>query len=202
MTGMRTPSKPLPVIRPGGFTLLELMATITVAAVILMLAGPSLNDFMRKQRVITAVDSITSAIGQARSIAIATNSYVTIAPVDGTNWNSGVRVFSEGQSPNGTYSATADKLLGQYDAMPATMTVAFKSTANIASSTSSQTSLTYSPVGYTVTTPGKVAQVNATFIVKFVDGKPPSRGVIINALGRARTCDPAVDSTCVATATQ
>lgn len=188
--------------RSGGFTLLELMATITVAAVILMLAGPSLNDFMRKQRVITAVDSITSAIGQARSIAIATNSYVTIAPVDGTNWNSGVRVFSEGQSPNGTYSATADKLLGQYDAVPATMTVAFKSTANIASSTSSQTSLTYSPVGYTVTTPGKVAQVNATFIVKFVDGKPPSRGVIINALGRARTCDPAVDSTCVATATQ
>ncbi|WP_413706933.1 Tfp pilus assembly protein FimT/FimU [Ralstonia sp. Ralssp110] len=198
---MRTPSRPLPVIRPGGFTLLELMATITVAAVILMLAGPSLNDFMRKQRVITAVDSITSAIGQARSIAIATNSYVTIAPVDGTNWNSGVRVFSEGQSPSGTYSATADKLLGQYDAMPTTMTVAFKSTANIASSTSSQTSLTYSPVGYTVTT-GKVAQVNATFIVKFVDGKPPSRGVIINALGRARTCDPAVDSTCVPTATQ
>lgn len=188
--------------RSGGFTLLELMATITVAAVILMLAGPSLNDFMRKQRVITAVDSITSAIGQARSIAIATNSYVTIAPVDGTNWNSGVRVFSEGQSPNGTYSATADKLLGQYDAVPATMTVAFKSTANIASSTSSQTSLTYSPVGYTVTTPGKVAQVNATFIVKFVDGKPPSRGVIINALGRARTCDPVVDSTCVPTATQ
>lgn len=180
---------------------MELMATITVAAVILMLAGPSLNDFMRKQRVITAVDSITSAIGQARSIAIATNSYVTIAPVDGTNWNSGVRVFSEGQSPSGTYSATADKLLGQYDAMPTTMTVAFKSTANIASSTSSQTSLTYSPVGYTVTT-GKVAQVNATFIVKFVDGKPPSRGVIINALGRARTCDPAVDSTCVPTATQ
>ncbi|WP_410482438.1 pilus assembly FimT family protein [Ralstonia flatus] len=198
---MRTPSRTLPIIRPGGFTLLELMATITVAAVILMLAGPSLNDFMRKQRVITAVDSITSAIGQARSIAIATNSYVTIAPVDGTNWNSGVRVFSEGQSPSGTYSATADKLLGQYDAMPTTMTVAFKSTANIASSTSSQTSLTYSPVGYTVTT-GKVAQVNATFIVKFVDGKPPSRGVIINALGRARTCDPAVDSTCVPTATQ
>ena len=85
--------------------------------------------------------------------------------------------------------------------MPTGMTVAFKSTANISSSTSSQTSLTYSPVGYTVTT-GKVAQVNATFIVKFVDGKPPSRGVIINALGRARTCDPAVDSTCVPTATQ
>ena len=201
MTGMRTPSKPLPVIRPGGFTLLELMATITVAAVILMLAGPSLNDFMRKQRVITAVDSITSAIGQARSIAIATNSYVTIAPLDKTNWNNGVQVFSEGQNPNGIYDKTTDKLLGQYDAMPTGMTVAFKSTANISSSTSSQTSLTYSPVGYTVTT-GKVAQVNATFIVKFVDGKPPSRGVIINALGRARTCDPAVDSTCVATATQ
>lgn len=201
MTGMRTPSKPLPVIRPGGFTLLELMATITVAAVILMLAGPSLNDFMRKQRVITAVDSITSAIGQARSIAIATNSYVTIAPLDKTNWNNGVQVFSEGQNPNGIYDKTTDKLLGQYDAMPTGMTVAFKSTANISSSTSSQTSLTYSPVGYTVTT-SKVAQVNATFMVTFADNKPPSRGVIINALGRARTCDPAVDSTCVATATQ
>jgi len=186
----------------SGFTLLELMATITVAAVILMLAGPSLNDFMRKQRVITSVDSITSAIGQARSIAIATNSYVTIAPVDPTTgWKSGVQVFSEGQSPNGTYDKTVDRLLGQYDAMPTGMTVSFKSTANISGSTSSQTSLTYSPVGYTVTS-GKVAQVNASFVVSFTDGNPPSRLVIINALGRARTCDPAVDTTCVATASQ
>ena len=199
---MRTPSKPLPVIRPGGFTLLELMATITVAAVILMLAGPSLNDFMRKQRVITAVDSITSAIGQARSIAIATNSYVTIAPVDKANWISGVQIFSEGQNPSGVYDKGADKLLGQYDAMPAGMKVDFKSTANISSSTASQTSLTYSPVGYTVTAPGKVAQVNASFVISFRDNKPPSRGVIINALGRARTCDPAVDSTCSAAAAQ
>ena len=193
----------LPATRHRGFTLLELMATITVAAVILMLAGPSLNDFMRKQRVITSVDSITSAIGQARSIAIATNSYVTIAPVDSTaGWSSGIRVFSEGQSPNGTYDAKADRLLGQYDAMPTMMDVAFKSTANISGSTSSQTSLTYSPVGYTVTAPGKVAQVNATFVVTFKDHNPPSRAVIINALGRARTCDPAVDTTCVAAASQ
>ncbi|HWV05936.1 MULTISPECIES: GspH/FimT family pseudopilin [unclassified Ralstonia] len=185
-----------------GFTLLELLATITVAAVILMLAAPSLNDFMRKQRVITSVDSITSAIGQARSIAIATNSYVTIAPVDPTTgWQTGVRIFSEGQNPNGTYNPNADKLLGQYDAMPASMKVVFKSTANISGSSASQTSLTYSPVGYTVTT-GKVAQVNASFVVSFWDGKPPSRAVIINALGRARTCDPAVDSTCIPTATQ
>ncbi|MGS0621417.1 GspH/FimT family pseudopilin [Ralstonia sp. VS2407] len=189
--------------RHTGFTLLELMATITVAAVVLMLAAPSLNDFMRKQRVVTSVDSITSAIGQARSIAIATNSYVTIAPIDPTTgWQTGVRIFSEGQNPNGTYDANADKLLGQYDPMPTNMNVAFKSTANISGSTASQTSLTYSPVGYTVTTPTKVAQVNASFVVSFRDGKPPSRAVIINALGRARTCDPAVDSTCVPTATQ
>ena len=185
-----------------GFTLLELIATISIAAVLLMLAAPSLNDFMRKQRVITSVDSLTAAIGQARSIAIATNSYVTIAPVDNQNWNKGWQVFSEGQSPDGQYVATSDKLIGQYDELPAGMGITFDSTANVAGSTASKTSLTYSPAGYTVTT-GRVPQVNAYFYVYYIDTKNPARMLIINALGRARTCDPvAAPSTCDKSLTQ
>lgn len=197
MIVMRRSGFPLPLIhRCTGFTLVELITTITIAAIVLLIAAPSLTSFQRKQRIITTTDSITSAIGQARSIAIATNSYVTIAPIDNTNWQSGWRVFSEGRTPNGKYDPTAnpnDKVIAVYDPIPSDMAIGFTSTSNGAggATPSSSTSLTYSPVGYTVTA-GMVPQLSANFTISF-NGAPlvdPSRMVIINALGRARTCDP------------
>ena len=91
----------------SGFTLVELMVTISIVSIMLVLVAPGFADFMRKQRLIAATDGIASAIGQARTRALAQNVYVTIAPING-DWKNGWQVFSEGQNPDGVYNAPTD----------------------------------------------------------------------------------------------
>lgn len=56
-----------------GFTLVELMVTIAVVAVLLTLAVPSFNDFFEKARLRAAVDATQSLLAQARQEAVKTN---------------------------------------------------------------------------------------------------------------------------------
>ncbi|WP_231646899.1 Tfp pilus assembly protein FimT/FimU [Ralstonia syzygii subsp. celebesensis] len=102
VTIMRSNSLPFRNRPTLGFTLLEMMVTIAVISIMLVLVAPSFSDFLRKQRLLSATDSITSAIGQARTRALAQSSYVTVAPING-DWANGWRVFSEGQNPDGAY---------------------------------------------------------------------------------------------------
>ena len=187
--------------RQRAFSLLELLVTIAVISGMLVLATPSLNDFMRKQRILTTTDAITSAIGQARTRALASNSYVTIAPLGG-DWKNGWQVFSEGQNPDGLYTPGTDILINQYDPLPAGMSISYNSTAFAGGvGTTSGSYLIYGPNGYT-TSVTRQPQVIASFYVTYNQGGGITRRVIVNALGRARTCDPAADTTCIASATQ
>ena len=187
----------------SGFTLVELMVTISIVSIMLVLVAPGFADFMRKQRLIAATDGIASAIGQARTRALAQNVYVTIAPING-DWKNGWQVFSEGQNPDGVYNAPTDTLLSQYDALPNTMKVDYNSTAYVANAGQASGSyLIYSPNGYTSSVT-KQPQVTATFKIHYQDTPSPSRVVIVNALGRARTCDPdtAANGSCTTSLSQ
>ncbi|MDC6314619.1 GspH/FimT family pseudopilin [Ralstonia solanacearum] len=127
---MRSDNLPLRRLPARGFTLLELMVTIAVISIMLTLVAPSFSDFLRKQRMLSAADSITSAIGQARTRALAQNAYVTVAPING-DWANGWQVFSEGQNPNGIYDPSNDTLLSQYDALTNGLKVTYNSTAYV-----------------------------------------------------------------------
>lgn len=78
-----------------GFTLTELMIVVTVFAVLVGLALPSYNQFVRNQRVKTASFEVFSSLMQARSEAITRNASVTMAPVSG-NWANGWTVTDAG----------------------------------------------------------------------------------------------------------
>jgi type IV fimbrial biogenesis protein FimT len=80
----------------AGFTLIELMITITVGAVLLAVGMPSFRDFVAGQRVKTAGYDLSTALLMARSEAIKRNANVTVEPKSATNWVSGWSVLFGG----------------------------------------------------------------------------------------------------------
>jgi len=64
-------------IRARGFTLLELMFTLTMAAVLLGLAIPSFRTMTASNRVVTQANEMVSAVNFARSEAITRNTNIT-----------------------------------------------------------------------------------------------------------------------------
>ncbi|GMR14714.1 MAG: GspH/FimT family pseudopilin [Gammaproteobacteria bacterium] len=85
----------------SGFTMLELMITITIIAIGLSLAVPSIRDTMANNQVAVANNSIVSGINLARSEAITRGNAVAVCPSNTGNgcnngkWNRGWIVFDD-----------------------------------------------------------------------------------------------------------
>ncbi len=91
--------------RTPGFTLIELIVTIAVAAILATLAAPSFRQFIVSQRIKNASFDVVSALSLARSEAVTRNANVYFGRSSG--WTSGwyVSVNSDGSSPLFTHEA-------------------------------------------------------------------------------------------------
>ena len=76
-------------IRAGGFTLVEMLVTLTVLGIMMGVAIPSFKSFVEGQKVKTAAFDLTSALLLARSEAIKRNAAVTITPDTADTWIAG-----------------------------------------------------------------------------------------------------------------
>jgi len=72
-----------------GFTLIEMMVTVTIIAVMLGVGVPSFRNFIAGQKVKSASHDLMTALVLARSEAIKRNADVTVAPVTADTWVSG-----------------------------------------------------------------------------------------------------------------
>jgi type IV fimbrial biogenesis protein FimT len=79
----------------SGFTIIEAMIVVTIAAILAAVALPAYNDFVRNQRVKNASFDLFSALVLARSEAVTRNTSVTVTP-SGGNWAAGWTVASGG----------------------------------------------------------------------------------------------------------
>ena len=79
-----------------GFTLIELMVTVSVLAILLAVAAPSFSEFVAGQKVKTAANDLTTALILARSEAIKRNADIVVAPVTADTWASGWNVTAAG----------------------------------------------------------------------------------------------------------
>lgn len=61
-----------------GFTLMELLITVAIAAILLAVAAPSFTSIIRNNQMAAARDDVFRAIQYARSHAVSTNQTVTI----------------------------------------------------------------------------------------------------------------------------
>lgn len=72
--------------RPRGFTLVELMVTIAVAAILITIAVPGFQALVQNNRATTLANQLTTAINLARSEAIRRGEIVSVCTVD---WEDG-----------------------------------------------------------------------------------------------------------------
>lgn len=70
-----------------GFTLIELMVTITIIAILASLAAPSFSAFIRGGQVRSAAESVQNALQLARATAVQRNERTTFALGAGSAWS-------------------------------------------------------------------------------------------------------------------
>ncbi len=86
-----------------GFTLVELMVTVTVAVILLSIGVPAMQDLIARQRVRAAAGELMTDLAYARADAISNGRRVAVARLDqgsGGAWRSGWRLLACRQTPS------------------------------------------------------------------------------------------------------
>lgn len=101
---------PIQTDKNNGFTIVEMMITITVITIILALALPNLTQFFARNNLAGTTNELIAGINQARSEAVTRSTIVSICPsndgvsCDPGNWEGGWIVFLD---PNNNRSIDA-----------------------------------------------------------------------------------------------
>lgn len=113
--------------RQRGYTLLELMVTLGIVAILAGVAVPSFNDFIRTQRLRSVASDLNTTFQLARSEAVKRNADVTVSRV-GSGWVEGWTVISAGNTLRSQNAVSGVNITGSVDSF------AFRSNGRIDSS--------------------------------------------------------------------
>ncbi len=174
--------------RPGGFTLVELMVTLTVLAILVGVALPSFRDMILNNRRTAIVNDLVSSLLLARSEAIKRGQPVSVCAsspggssncAGGTNWTQGWVVFVDPDG-NGGIAAPGDAL---------------RQFVNDASNAGLRVTAATSGAGHFTLRPFNQSGTAGNLTVCDTRGPAQGRRVCVQSNGRARVSQLACDNT-------
>ncbi|WP_250656788.1 GspH/FimT family pseudopilin [Alkalimarinus coralli] len=103
-----------------GFTLVELMVTLAVAAILLSIAVPSFSSFIQNNRITSATNHLVAHLQYARSEAVSKGLAVNLArntTSTAKDLSKGWTIYTDAGSTNGNtaYNASEDTLLKSFE---------------------------------------------------------------------------------------
>ncbi|MGI4777785.1 MAG: GspH/FimT family pseudopilin [Janthinobacterium lividum] len=182
--------------RGAGFTLIELMVTIAIAAILLLIATPSFVSFQRNAELTSAANSFVAAVNAARGEAMKTSLHAMAVPTDG-DWSKGWTVFVDSNGSS-VLDAATDPIVLQQAALPSYFTA-----SGSGSAAASPPYVLFDASGYAKTKAAGFGALTLTIARNDLSGADQlqqTRRIVVAKTGRARTCRPATDTTCTATA--
>lgn len=98
--------------RQGGFTLVELVVTLAIAAILVTLAMPDFSETLRSWRRDSATRALTSSLHLARTESIKSSRKIMVCPssngtscAGGTEWRNGWMVFVDDGATDQAFDA-------------------------------------------------------------------------------------------------
>lgn len=182
-----------------GFTLIELMVTIAIAAILMMVAAPSFVTFQRNAELTSLTNTLIASINAARGEAMKRGTFAMVSPKDGIHWSSGWIVYVD-KDLSMDFDASEDEVVLEQPA--ASDYIEITGTGGAADS---PPYILYNGSGYAKNKSGGFGAL--TLSIKRTDvpsgqSADQTRRIIIAATGRIRSCRPSQDTTCTAGATQ
>jgi len=171
----------------SGFTLVELMVTLSVLAILAAVALPSFQDTIRLNRVSTENNELIAALNLARTEAIKTRSFAELcASADGTacgvDWSQGWMVWSD-INRNGALDAGTEVV--RFERADPQVTAV----ANIAGIDAGTSAVRYNGRGQPVLPAGTVFPANVITLhpLTCATGAEHLRNILIARTGQIRT---------------
>ena len=185
---------------PRGFTAVELLAVIAIAAILLTIAVPGFLNMRRNSELVAATNSLVAAINAARGEAMKRGAWAYAIPAHGSDWSSGVTVFVD-KNMDQTLTPGVDEVTFTLPAFPPWLTVTGTGTA----AAGSAPYIAYDGSGYAKAKNGAFGALALSLArndVSAAQADAQTRRIIIANTGRLRSCRPDQDATCTANASQ
>ena len=181
-----------------GFTLIELMITLAVLAIMFTVGLPKMSIFFKSNRMVTNTNDLLAGLNIARSEAIKVGGRVTIcksanagsaSPACTTTggWEQGWFVFVDSDSTKGSYSSANDGAVLRVNsgASGSEVTITVPSTDNIGNFVSFTSRGV--PKASNGASQSGVFQICDDRGLKNASGNVVARGIVLGASGRVRT---------------